>query len=96
MNDIVKVATTIFHTIKPDSDIVVKYDRIEDVLHIDYTDSPVQKAGFGGRFGDYIVRVKQGRVIGVTILNAQRHFERNFSDKPPILTRETSLINLQY
>ena len=35
--------------------------------------SPIQKADFGRRFGDYIVRVKDGFVVGVTILDATSH-----------------------
>jgi len=91
MTAIVEVATDIFHTIKPDSKIIIDYDKKEDVLYINYHNSPLQKADFGRRFGDYIVRIKDGVVIGVTILNASLHFKRNFSDKPSILTEPVTI-----
>lgn len=81
-----KVATDVFQRVKPESHVIVDYDKVEDVLYVNFTNSPVQEADFGRRFGDYIVRIRQGLVIGVTILNAQYHYKRNFSDKPSILT----------
>jgi len=91
MSNIVEVATSIFHAIKPDSEIVVDYDRKVDVLYINFHSSPLQKADFGRRFGDYIVRIKQGLVIGVTVINASFHLKRSFSDKPSILTEPVTV-----
>jgi uncharacterized protein YuzE len=87
MNEIIEVATTVFQSIKPDSKVKINYDDEEDVLYINFPNSPAQKADFGRRFGDYIVRVKHGFIIGVTILDAKKHLKKNFSDKPPILTK---------
>jgi uncharacterized protein YuzE len=80
-----KVATAVFQAIKPDSHVVIDYDQEEDVLYINYTNSPLQPADFGRRFGDYIIRIRESLVIGVTILNAHIHFANRFSDKPSIL-----------
>jgi len=88
---IAKVATDVFQTIKPESHVIVDYDNVEDVLYVNFTNSPVQEADFGRRFGDYIVRIRQGLVIGVTVLNAQHHYKMNFSDKPSILTAPVTI-----
>jgi hypothetical protein len=39
----------------------------------------------GRRSGDYIIRIKDGRVKGVAILNAKRHLDKRFEDGPAIL-----------
>lgn len=90
-NSIKCMAMTVFHSIKPDSHITVDYDEVEDVLYVNFHDSPIQEADFGRRFGDYIVRIKQGFVIGVTVLNAQYHSDKQFEDKPSILTEPITI-----
>jgi len=91
MVDIKEVATEVFHIIKPDSSIIVDYDKEEDVLYVNFPNSPIQKADFGRRFGDYIIRIRHGLVIGVTILNASSHSKTRFADKPSILTEPTTV-----
>jgi uncharacterized protein YuzE len=91
MNNIAKVATDVFQAVKPESHVIVDYDKVEDVLYVNFTDSPVQEADFGRRFGDYIVRIRQGLVIGVTVLNAHTHYQIKFSDKPSILTEPITI-----
>ncbi len=91
MSEIIDVATNVFHAIKPDSEITIDYDEEADVLYINYHNSPLQKADFGRRFGDYIVRIRQTLVIGVTIINASLHLKKSFSDKPSILTEPFTL-----
>lgn len=56
------------------------YDRDVDVLYINFTHSKPEKADFGKRDGDYILRFKQGEWIGVTVLNAQNHSLHGFDD----------------
>jgi uncharacterized protein YuzE len=85
MRKIEEVATTVFKTVKPNKNIVVDYDKEEDVLYINFPKSPIQVADFARRFGDYIVRIKDGTVIGVTIINAKQHLRKSFADKPSIL-----------
>lgn len=92
MTKIIEVATSKFSSIKPDSKITVDYDKVEDVLYINYRNSPIQKADFARRFGDYIVRIKDGRVIGVTILEASKHCKKNFEDKPTILKEPVTVV----
>lgn len=92
MREIEKVAVTVFHSIKPKSDIFVDYDDVEDVLYVNFLNSDRQKADFGRRFGDYIIRIKNGFVIGVTIISAMRHFKKGFEDMPHILRKPTTLI----
>ena len=67
---------------KPKSKILVDYDRHNDVLYINFLNSDPQKADFGTRLGDYIIRMKENKVVGVTILNAREHFQRHFEDNP--------------
>lgn len=85
MREIERVATTVFGRIKPASDILIDYDEKEDVLYVNFLNSDPQKADFGRRFGDYIIRIKDGLVIGVTIISAKSHFRKGFDDMPPIL-----------
>lgn len=87
MRKIEKVAATIFHNLKPDCDILVDYDEKEDVLYVNFLNSNPQKADFARRFGDYILRIKDGLVIGITILSAQRHFRSEFDDIPEMLKK---------
>lgn len=56
------------------------YDRDVDVLYINFTHSKPQKADFGKRNGDYILRFKENELIGVTVLNAQEHSLHAFDD----------------
>lgn len=93
MREIEKVAIKIFSLLKPKSKILTDYDKSEDVLYINFVNSEPQKADFGRRFGDYIIRMKNdGTVVGVTILNAMEHFQKRFVDKPPILREPITLI----
>ena len=89
--EIIALATNVFRSVKPNSKVIVDYDDVEDVLYVNYQNSPVQAADFGRRFGDYIVRVKNGFVIGVTILDAKLHFEKKFADKPLILSEPVTI-----
>jgi uncharacterized protein YuzE len=92
MSKIIEVATTAFRSIKPECKIVIDYDKAEDVLYINYKNSPIQKADFGRRFGDYVIRIKDGHVIGVTILEASKHCGKNFDDKPTILKEPMTIV----
>jgi uncharacterized protein YuzE len=91
MSNIIELATTVFHAIKPDAKIIINYDEEEDVLYINYTKSPILKADFGRRFNDYIIRIKNNSVIGVTILNAISHSKIRFNDKPLLLTEPVTI-----
>ena len=86
MRNIKKLAAEVFSGILPASKILIDYDQPEDVLYINYLNSSPQEADFGRRFGDYIIRVKNGQIVGVTILNAKVHFQRRFEDIPTILS----------
>lgn len=92
MREIEKVAATVFHSMKPNSEILVDYDEKEDVLYINFLNSKPQKADFGRRFGDYVIRIKDGLVIGVTIISAMRHFKNGFDDAPTILSKPRTLV----
>ena len=91
MTKIEEVATNVFKNMKPNKNIIVDYDKEEDVLYINFPNSPIQVADFARRFGDYIVRIKSGVVIGVTIINAEQHSKKNFADKPSILVEPVTL-----
>jgi uncharacterized protein YuzE len=92
MKEIEKLAIKVFSVIKPNSDILTDYDGKEDVLYINYLNSGLQMADFGRRFGDYIIRLKNGLIIGVTILNASEHYRKRFEDKPSILVKPITLV----
>ena len=84
-SEIEKTARATFSSRYPEDKILAKYDRDADVLYVNFLTSEPQKADFGRRFGDYIVRIKKGLVIGVTIINAMLHYDTRFNDCPPIL-----------
>jgi uncharacterized protein YuzE len=69
--------------------ILANYDKVEDVLYINFLKSPPQEADYGHRVRDYIVRMKGREVVGVTILNAREHSLKNFSDIPEIVLDKT-------
>lgn len=83
--EIEDAARNVFSFRAPEDKILAKYDRDADVLYINFLESDPQKADFGRRFGDYIVRFKNKVVIGFTIINALYHFDVSFLDGPPIL-----------
>jgi uncharacterized protein YuzE len=92
MREIEELAIQIFSVIRPKSSLLTDYDEREDVLYINYCNSGPQMADFGRRFGDYIVRLKDGFVVGVTILNASEHYKKKFEDKPSILIKPTTIV----
>jgi uncharacterized protein YuzE len=59
------------------------YDRGVDVLYINFTHSKPEKADYGKRRGDYILRFKENELVGVTVLNAEKHSQLAFSDFSP-------------
>jgi len=71
--------------------ILVDYDCLEDVLYVNYLNSEPREADYAKRFGDYIIRFKDKKIIGVTVINAMAHFKINFEDSPSII-REKRLV----
>lgn len=92
LREIEKIAAIVFQKIKPTSKILIDYDEREDVLYINFLNSDAQKADFGRRFGDYVIRIKDGLVVGVTIISAMRHYQKGFEDMPPILKEPVTLV----
>jgi hypothetical protein len=86
MREIEKLAITVLGCGRSASKVMVNYDRLEDVLYLNYLNSDPQKADFGTKVGDYILRFKRNVIVGVTVLNAKEHFRKQFSDVPDILT----------
>lgn len=86
MREIEKVAIAILGCGRPASKIMVDYDKLQDVLYINYLNSDPEEADFGTKVGDYILRFKKNFIVGVTILNAEEHLKKRFSDVPDILT----------
>ena len=78
----------IFTCVRPKTEILANYDRSEDVLYVNFLSSAPQKADFGTKLGDYIVRLKKNEIVGVTVLNALEHFQKRFSDIPEIILAE--------
>lgn len=56
------------------------YDRDVDVLYINFTHSKPDKADYGRKQGDYILRYKNDALVGVTILNTVEHLKDCFED----------------
>ena len=92
MKKISKVAMKFFSELRPNAKILVDYDTSEDVLYVNYLNSSPQKADFGRRFGDYIIRLKKGVVVGVTILNAKEHLNQDFKDLPRIASTRSDIV----
>ena len=85
MREIEKEAVEVFSCVSHGSEVMASYDRREDVLYINFLNTAPQEADFGTKLGDYIVRLKRNKIVGVTILNATEHFQRRFNDMPDIL-----------
>jgi uncharacterized protein YuzE len=75
-------AAAFFRRFANDSKIEVFYDRSVDVLYINYVKSPIKKADHTWDTGDYVFRYKDGKLIGVTIIDAQEHHKKDFRDLP--------------
>jgi uncharacterized protein YuzE len=83
MKEIEEAAIKAFSPLKPDKKVIADYDEPEDVLYVNFVNSPPEEAAFGRMFGDYIIRCKKdGLVVGITILHAMEHCEKKFEDKP--------------
>ena len=93
MKEMEKVAIEVFSHIKPKSEILVDYDTLADVLYINFLNSDPQKADFGTRLGDYIVRMKENMVVGITVINAKEHFQRRFEDNPILPGRPQAVVS---
>jgi len=84
MREIEKAAQRVFSALfsRPEAQTLVDYDKSEDVLYVNFLCSEPEAADFGRRFGDYIIRIKGRRVVGVTVINAIEHFDKHFEDIP--------------
>jgi uncharacterized protein YuzE len=91
MRKLEKVAIEVFKVIKPNFKILTSYDSVQDVLYLNFVKSPPQEADFARRFGDYIIRIKDGRIIGITILNAKEHSQKRFEDSPSIIKKPSTI-----
>jgi len=90
MRTIEKAAIEAFSGLNPDKKIIADYDKSEDVLYLNFVNSPPETADFGRCFGDYILRFKNnGLIVGITIVNAKEHYEKHFEDKPQSLVEPT-------
>lgn len=92
MREIEKKAVELLADGRPREKIIANYDKVEDVLYINFLKSPPQEADYGHRVRDYIVRMKDREVVGVTVLNAQKHFLTDFKDIPEIVVDKTKRI----
>ncbi len=87
-----KRAREAFSRAHPLDKILTRYDKDCDVLYVSFLKSEPEAADFGRCIGDYIIRVKDSRVIGVTVLDALSHLANNFADSPKILWPESLLL----
>lgn len=92
MREIEKVAVEVFSCVSHDSEVLADYDRSEDVIYVNFLNSSPQKADFGTKLGDYIVRFKKNKIVGVTILNAMEHSRKRFNDMPDVLCEMVVLV----
>jgi uncharacterized protein YuzE len=92
MINIKELAIQTFSICRPESKLIADYDKSGDVLYLNFLNSEPQEADYGRRFGDYILRIKGQAIVGVTILNAKEHFDKNFEDKPFFLAKQITLI----
>ena len=83
-----KVGCNFLFPLNQSRKIAVDYDEEDDILYVSYLGGP-EEADDATRIGDYIVRFAGYKIIGVTILNALKHIETDFTDMPNMFKDES-------